>query len=48
MNKKEEQQNKPMLTLSYLVKVEYAVQQMIKLGDLDRELFEKYYDEVEE
>lgn len=37
-----------MITLSYLLKVEYAVQQMIKLGDLDRELFEKYYDEVEE
>ena len=44
----ENRQNKPMLTLSYLVKVEYAVQQMIKLGDLDRELFEKYYDEVQE
>lgn len=44
----ENRQNKPMLTLSYLVKVEYAVQQMIKLSDLDRELFEKYYDEVEE
>lgn len=44
----ENRQNKPMLTLSYLVKVEYAVQQMIKIGDLDRELFEKYYDEVEE
>lgn len=37
-----------MYTLSYLLKVELAVQQMIKLGDLDRELFEKYYDEVEE
>lgn len=44
----ENRQNKPMITLSYLLKVEYAVQQMIKLGDLDRELFEKYYDEVEE
>lgn len=40
--------NHSMYTLSYLLKVELAVQQMIKLGDLDRELFEKYYDEVKE
>lgn len=45
----ENRQNKPIMnTLSYLLKVESAVQQMIKLGDLDQELFDKYYDEVEE
>ena len=44
----ENRQNKPMITLSYLLKVEYAVQQMMKLGEIDRELFERYYEEVEE
>lgn len=45
----ENRQDKPIMnTLSYLLKVESAVQQMIKLGEIDRELFEKYYDEVEE
>jgi hypothetical protein len=42
-------QDKPIIDpLTYLVKVELAVQQMIKLGEIDRELFEKYYEEVEE
>ena len=42
-------QDKPIMnTLSYLLKVESTVQQMIKLGEIDRELFEKYYEEVEE
>lgn len=34
--------------LVYLLKIESAVGQMIKLGELDKELFKKYYDEVEE
>lgn len=31
-----------------ILKVESAVKQMIKLGEIDKELFEKYYEEVTE
>lgn len=34
--------------LLYLLKVESAVGQMIKLGEIDKGLFKKYYEEVEE
>lgn len=34
--------------LLHLMRVELTVKQMIKLGHIDHELFEKYYEEVEE
>lgn len=34
--------------LLYLLKVKSAVDQMIKLGEIDKGLFKKYYEEVEE
>lgn len=42
------EQDKPITNaLVHLLKVESAVKQMIKLGEIDKELFEKYYEEVE-
>lgn len=34
--------------LLYLLKVESAVGQMIKLGEIDKGLFKKYYEEVQD
>ena len=43
------EQDKPITNaLVYLLKVESAVKQMIKLGEIDKELFEKYYEEVQD
>lgn len=44
---KNEQDKSITEALVHLLKVESAVKQMIKLGEIDKELFEKYYEEVE-
>ncbi len=47
--KDKEQKQRIMLEgLYHLFKVEKTVEQMIKLGHLNRELFEEYYKEVTE
>ena len=44
---KNEQDKSITKALMHLLKVESAVKQMIKLGEIDKVLFKKYYEEVE-